>query len=746
MKPLLKQVTKVTIAKKIGFIVIGFFGTIIALILVARIGLIQIQQAVLDMEDVKTKGIKIERLVALIEQARGAEREFFLTKDLQYIPQVVSAIEQGKTLVQEIGEFETTQDPSGEMSEAGNSDSGQVNWPNAAEKVANSEPAEVEASSVWLEDSDEPFEDTEGETVANGGEEQDVVGAAWLDGAEGSFEDEETVLTDEEPEETPTQAALVDSPPVSTAAEAPDDSTIPLTNEQKIGQQLLLISQILDQYLVNFDKVVGLEKIKGLTPGEGFQGIFSSNAQVTEEIFADMNRVDFMIKFLKVRNDEKDYLTGRLNETSPIRNGVKELERLVAESDLADNLKARLSEALKKYLSNFDRVVLSNFEITEARGQFAQNVREIPPLLAELKASINNDIEDIVFNANDTQDNVATNLFLCGFAGLVVFSIIGILIAMRITRPIHGMIESFEVIAEGDFLHRVETSTRDETRDLGKMMNHFIKKLAKRFRKIAQYAQMVDGEADEVAQAVAVQLNNLRELAELANLQSAAAQRTSSNIRQIQERINQTASSAKDADQVAKNSETESGKGTEAVQQMKTRMHNIQETAKQVNKSVMSINAIAKQTNLLSLNAAIEAAKAGEQGKGFAVVADEVRRLAENSGKVTKEIQSMIRENNDRIQQGEEVVIVVEESLIRINEKIRHSAEIASVISIATEEQNTAIQEISETLKDLEQDSIRVASISEEMETKADQQSYLAKSTSQHITTLFNQIQHFRYE
>ncbi|MBF0286263.1 MAG: methyl-accepting chemotaxis protein [SAR324 cluster bacterium] len=333
-------------------------------------------------------------------------------------------------------------------------------------------------------------------------------------------------------------------------------------------------------------------------------------------------------------------------------------------------------------------------------------------------------------------------------AVVILLSLIIILfITNLITKPIHENIRFLKYIAEGkgDLTRRLAVDANDEVSELSKWFNVFIEQIQNIVKQIAHSADVINKDSVALTESVEQVSSTMHNLTQLATDQSASIEETAAAAREIHSGVEMTANYAQDADKSSKEADDESKEGSKAVAKMQTSMRRIQETATEIDNFIEAINEIANQTNLLSLNAAIEAAKAGEQGKGFAVVADEVRRLAENSAKVTQEIQNLIQESNQRISDGQEAVQMVETSLQRISKKITDSSELVSHISGATSEQNVALQEINETLEKLADSSAEIAEAATSIDEMTKQQSQSTQHSTDQAHELLEQIKKFKY-
>jgi methyl-accepting chemotaxis protein len=225
-------------------------------------------------------------------------------------------------------------------------------------------------------------------------------------------------------------------------------------------------------------------------------------------------------------------------------------------------------------------------------------------------------------------------------------------------------------------------------------VNAFVSKLRGIISNVAQTTDQVASATQELS-ATADQINQTTvELSRNAERQREAMIQSSSALEQMTASIVQVRSAAAEAEKVASGSLKMTAHGSTAAQESNHAMDAIKESSGKVNRITAVIADIARQTNLLSLNAAIEAAKAGTHGKGFAVVADEIRKLAERSGSAAKEISGLIGESSDRVDMGVSSVGSVGRSLVAIEEATRENTDRIRGISLAMEEQSKASQEM----------------------------------------------------
>ncbi|WP_373185000.1 methyl-accepting chemotaxis protein [Halopseudomonas sp.] len=289
-------------------------------------------------------------------------------------------------------------------------------------------------------------------------------------------------------------------------------------------------------------------------------------------------------------------------------------------------------------------------------------------------------------------------------AGLVVM----ILLGLSLARPARRLVAMLDDIAqgEGDLTKRLTVDRNDELGAIAKGFNSFLDKLQAMIREVVgSVAQVTD--ASENTADIAMRTNDgiQRQLSEIDQVATAVTEMTAT-AQDVARNASQAAEAARNADgsashgrDVVKASAAATLSLAEDINKAVASVQSLARDSENITGILATIRGIAEQTNLLALNAAIEAARAGEQGRGFAVVADEVRNLAQKTQSSTEEIQTMI----EQLQKGtRDTVKVMEQSRSRTEESVLQSEEadaaltsITQAVSIITE-MNTQIASAAE--------------------------------------------------
>jgi len=179
----------------------------------------------------------------------------------------------------------------------------------------------------------------------------------------------------------------------------------------------------------------------------------------------------------------------------------------------------------------------------------------------------------------------------------------------------------------------------------------------------------------------------------------------------------------------------------EATRKLMGTMQELESSSNEISKIIKAIDEIAFQTNILSLNAAVEAARAGDAGKGFAVVAEEVRNLAQRSAQAAKDTESIIANNISLSKQGIEMAKEVDTSLSQIDVEVNKVDELLDEIAVATNEQAQGVAQINKAISQMEQVLQTNASTAEESASASHELSSQASSVKEIVETLRLMVQ-----
>jgi methyl-accepting chemotaxis protein len=241
---------------------------------------------------------------------------------------------------------------------------------------------------------------------------------------------------------------------------------------------------------------------------------------------------------------------------------------------------------------------------------------------------------------------------------------------------------------EGDLTARLEVQGSDEIAQISTGFNHFVANIQGIIQQVISISNTIASGSLEMNAGMAEMSSTAESIARTAESQKTSVQQATGKVGGIAEssKVNNTnVSNALQVFDQAQNAATQGGTSVgEAIRGMQV----INDSSKQIGSILTVITEIANQTNLLSLNAAIEAAKAGEHGKGFAVVAEEVRKLAERSAQAAKEITTLIQTSSRSIQDGNAMVNAVGAILHNIQEAITASGQKMKAIGAQSQAQS----------------------------------------------------------
>jgi len=196
--------------------------------------------------------------------------------------------------------------------------------------------------------------------------------------------------------------------------------------------------------------------------------------------------------------------------------------------------------------------------------------------------------------------------------------------------------------------------------------------------------------------------------------QAASLEETASSMEELTSTVKQNAENAKQANQLAIGASSIAVQGGKVVSEVVSTMSAINESSKKIVDIISVIDGIAFQTNILALNAAVEAARAGEQGRGFAVVAAEVRSLAQRSAGAAKEIKGLIGDSVEKVGNGSKLVEQAGKTMDEIVSSVKRVTDIMSEITAASLEQSQGIEQVNQTITQMDEVTQQNAALVEE--------------------------------
>jgi methyl-accepting chemotaxis protein len=308
-------------------------------------------------------------------------------------------------------------------------------------------------------------------------------------------------------------------------------------------------------------------------------------------------------------------------------------------------------------------------------------------------------------------------MFLFGVCVLGLSLLAATTLAKTLVKPLEIIQTRMQDISEGegDLTARLEVRGRDEIARLSMAFNHFVENIQGMVQQVVTISSRLASGSLEMNAGMTEIASTAESIAQTAETQRTSVQEATSKVRDIAKSSQVNSSNVTGALEVFEQAQQATTQGTHSVDTAILGMKAIHENSGQIGRILTVITEIANQTNLLSLNAAIEAAKAGEHGKGFAVVAEEVRKLAERSAMAAKEITGLIQTSNQSIRDGSEMVNAVGLILKEIQTSINASDQRMRAIgtqSLAQSEGSTVVVDV---MGELSSIAIQNATATEEM-------------------------------
>ncbi|MGR6838408.1 methyl-accepting chemotaxis protein [Aliivibrio wodanis] len=344
---------------------------------------------------------------------------------------------------------------------------------------------------------------------------------------------------------------------------------------------------------------------------------------------------------------------------------------------------------------------------------------------------------------------------------LVIIAGLAMFLIKKALAPLNILSKAMEDLSkgEGDLTQRIAVNSTDEIGQLACHVNAFIEKLHSIIKDIAASSSELNSQskvstqvACKTSEGLTIQVNEITQIAAAVHEMSATAQEVANNAQLTAESAISSTENCEQGKQVIIRNQESITNLANQVDNASGIIQELENNAQQINMILSTIRDIAEQTNLLALNAAIEAARAGEQGRGFAVVADEVRVLSQRTHSSTDEIRNMIetlqRNTNSAVHSMDESKKFAQSSvddannattaLEEISISIQQISDMAMQISNAAAEQRTVTDEVSENIQS-------ASDVSDQMSNEASNSQQLSEELREIATQLNTHVNLFKY-
>jgi methyl-accepting chemotaxis protein len=520
--------------------------------------------------------------------------------------------------------------------------------------------------------------------------------------------------------------------------------------------EFVTIQSVLAKYHQHFKDLVILQQKIGLHAKDALYGELRSAVHDVETLIGKDN-FQLLSEMLQLRRNEKDFML-RLDDkyVEKFKNNIGKLVIQVDSSDFSVDRKQQVTALLSSYEGAFLNLVsaqqrLGYHATMGLLGDMRGTVHQVDEILEQLiKKSEQAVIENVSF-----VNVLAYSLF-------IIVLVLGFFIARTISKSILTRInylkQAMENIEEtNDLTVNIDVKDGDELADMANVFNQMLMSFRDLIIKVNQSVSSLNSATGSLTE-------NIYNANEGVDTQMQQTDLVATAVTEMVATVDEIASNTRDAAQKAEITNDNADKGKQSVDKTISQITNLSEkllnsetVVKELEKESITIasvldviRGIAEQTNLLALNAAIEAARAGEQGRGFAVVADEVRTLASRTQDSTQEIETIIvllqKRTREIVElmsacrnQGEESVRQASSAgsmLEEINQDVALIMDMNSAIATAIQEQTTVAAEVNEHV-------VVIRDVTEQSSESAKQNEQMSEEISQQAQVLHNEVSRF---
>ena len=346
-----------------------------------------------------------------------------------------------------------------------------------------------------------------------------------------------------------------------------------------------------------------------------------------------------------------------------------------------------------KEYSVFENIQSGKFSIIEAYGAIAKEdyIYAFTPI--EISKGVYWGLclstpRDIILKDSNVMKNVI--LIILILIIVMLFLIIPYIIGRKVSNVINALSKDILAMSEGDLTREIPKhfdKRKDEWGDIARGWDKAMKNFNNVINTVKNSAEQVSTAANEV-------LIGNNDLSQRTESQAASLEETAASMNQMASAIKESAENVSTSTNMVSEAKEDLVKAGNIVEDSVSKMNDVYESSNKIMDITKLIEGIAFQTNILALNASVEAARAGDQGRGFAVVASEVRNLAQTTQESVKNITSLITDSNEKINLAAKSVQESKEIFDEISDKMDKASSLMDRINIAAQEQERGIEQI----------------------------------------------------